>query len=184
MHDSVGFAFLVRQVPRTSHLTNPYELVSVADIGQAKEFWLFSSHGVLYTNGPYSEFCTLAEWSRAAEQYKRACELTFYRQFKLKKYFAFWHQRSTRAKYEKRRHEFESKFLLAEVELAQPILAVSALIDELDNMELLPKLSSSHWSHAHFKLGVSCSVWRLCFITKIEISPVFQLLLVLTNNTL
>ena len=29
LNDSVGFAFLVRQIPITSHLTNPYELVSV-----------------------------------------------------------------------------------------------------------------------------------------------------------
>ena len=109
LNDSVGFAFLVRQIPITSHLTNPYELVSVEgkfqsdpgnlhifkpwyrgilspvveiskshqrtsfplDIGNAAEFWLFSSHGVLYTNGPYSEFCTLAQWSRSADLYER-----------------------------------------------------------------------------------------------------------------
>ena len=105
--------------------------------------------------------------------------MRYYREFKLRKYFAFWHRRTTRAKYEKRRKEFQvtvsntykyqnfehflksfekSQFLLAEVELAQPILAVSALIDELNNMELLPKLSASHWCYSEFKFWDLCSV--------------------------
>ena len=46
---------------------------------------------------------------------------------------------------------FRSKFLLNEIELSQPILAISTLIDELKNMELLPQISSSHWTIEEFR---------------------------------
>ena len=71
LNDSVGFAFLIRRLPISSWKTDPFDLVSVKDIENNKEFWLFSSHGVLYTNGKFSEFYSLNEWARRYELYYR-----------------------------------------------------------------------------------------------------------------
>ena len=136
------------------------------------EFWLFSSHGVLYTNGTYSEFYSLMEWARCYEFFYKCRQLQFFQQFKLKKYFHHWLARKKWRKFKKMRENFRVAFLQSEIELSQPIFAVSgrfaligrwadrprlnqsssswkpikALIFELNNMELLPNISTSHWS--------------------------------------
>ena len=141
------------------------------------EFWLFSSHGVLYTNGTYSEFYSLMEWARCYEFYYKCRQLRFFQQFKLKKYFHHWLARKKWRKFKKMRENFRVAFLQSEIELSQPIFAVSgrfslarwttrwlakaihpwasswkpysALIFELNNMELLPNISTSHWSFSY-----------------------------------
>ena len=71
LKNEVGFAFLIRRIPISSSETDPFDLISVPDIENNKEFWLFSSHGVLYTNGTFSEFYSLTEWARRYDLYYR-----------------------------------------------------------------------------------------------------------------
>ena len=134
----LGFTFLTRCYPVSSHLSNPYTLVSVPDVQNQSEFWLFSSHGVLYSNGDESEFLALSEWAEEHDLFQKVHQIPYFKLFRLRKYFAAWRVRSKKLSFKKRRKSIGLNLIYTEIELAQPILSEASLLCELEAMNILP----------------------------------------------
>lgn len=145
----------------------------MADIQNQSEFWLFSSHGVLYSNKDESDFISLSEWAKEYDQYQKLQTISFIKLFRLRKYFLNWRAISHVSIFGKRRKSISRNLLLTEIELAQPTLAISSLLCELESMNILPQLSNV-WSIDSFRsasilchLDMANMVENLCQLASI-----------------
>ena len=93
MQKSVGFTFLRRVHNRESHISTQYDLISIPDVQNQTEFWLFSTHGVLYSNGEDSQFYTLDQWLEEYQNFEAAKNIPYFKSFRccftICAYFAF-----------------------------------------------------------------------------------------------
>ena len=118
----------------------------------SSEFWLFSNHGVLYSSPDDAEFLTLAAWAEQHRKFKSLQKVKFFRNFKKIKAFHAWRQFSDGARVSLHRTLLSRNHILSEVELAQPILAVSSLFEEMKDLNFLPYLPKG-WLFESFEKG-------------------------------
>ena len=118
----------------------------------SSEFWLFSNHGVLYSSPDDAEFLTLAAWAEQYRKFKSLQKVKFFRNFKKMKGFHAWRQFSDGARVSLHRTLLSRNHILSEVELAQPILAVSSLFEEMKDLNFLPYLPKG-WLFESFEKG-------------------------------
>jgi hypothetical protein len=148
-------------------------LETVPDVISSSEFWLFSNHGVLYSSPDDAEFLTLAAWAEQYRKFKSLQKVKFFRNFKKIKAFHAWRQFSDGARVSLHRTLLSRNHILSEVELAQPILAVSSLFEEMKDLNFLPYLPKG-WLFETFEKGKVGNIFILKHSICILISSKFN----------
>ncbi|KAM9857652.1 dynein heavy chain domain-containing protein 1 [Aulostomus maculatus] len=142
--------YYLREVEGDSY--RPYDLRVVHASEAGSEYYIFSPNTVLHvTERGYGGLVSLAEWYRESVLWKYLQEIPFFKDFRMRKGFTWWHRNVRKIIFKRKCEHLQSTLLLTVPQFRDSLLLLSRIIEELKETHWLPQDESTTYTLPEFK---------------------------------
>ncbi|XP_040002556.1 dynein heavy chain domain-containing protein 1 isoform X2 [Xiphias gladius] len=130
----------------------PYDLQVVHSSEAGTEHYIFSPNSVLHvTERGYGGLVSLAEWYRESVLWTALQEIQFFRDFRLRKAFTWWHRNVHKIFFQRRCENLQNMLLIAVPQFRSALHLLTRLIEDLKEKHWLPQEDSQTYKLLEFK---------------------------------
>ncbi|XP_067441454.1 dynein heavy chain domain-containing protein 1 isoform X1 [Thunnus thynnus] len=130
----------------------PYDLRVVHSSEAGSEHYVFSSHTVLHvTERGYGGLVSLAEWYRESVLWTALQEITFFRDFRMRKAFTWWRRNVRKIFFQRKCDKLQGMLLISVPQFRNALFLFSRAIEELKRTRWLPQDESRTYTLLEFK---------------------------------
>ncbi|XP_056223855.1 dynein heavy chain domain-containing protein 1 [Seriola aureovittata] len=130
----------------------PYDLQVVQSSEAGSEHYIFSSNSVLHvTERGYGALVSLAEWYRESVLWTALQKIQFFRDFRLRKAFNWWHRNVRKIIFQRRSKNLQDMLLIAVPQFRGALHLFSRLIEDMKETHQLPQEDCQTYTLLEFK---------------------------------
>ncbi|XP_044043043.1 dynein heavy chain domain-containing protein 1 isoform X2 [Siniperca chuatsi] len=130
----------------------PYDLRVVHSSEAGSEHYIFSPNTVLHvTERGYGGLVSLAEWYRESVLWTALQEIPFFRDFRLRKAFTWWHRNVRKIIFQLKCEDLQDMLVIAVPQFRNALFLFSRIFEELKGTHQLPQEESNTYTLLEFK---------------------------------